>query len=105
MRVELSNHIAEKALQIETEIDALLTRTAWEIKTRAVPKAPYRDGYLQGSAGVESAAKNLKIVSFGMFYAEYQELGTRYTKPKDFLGSSFREAIPGCIADARRIAS
>jgi len=87
--VKVKNKLPAIATTLKSNADRIQTTTAAQIAKLARERAPRRTGLLRLST---SSAKN--IASSKVFYARYQEFGTRHMRAQPFLR-------PALIEEAR----
>lgn len=87
---------------VRRAVEAGLEETANATLAIAIPKAPYRTGFLRASGFVESVRweGERAVVTWGFSarYAAYQELGTRYIKPRWFIRDARLREYPRLAA-------
>lgn len=70
--------------RVERALDQWKLLSASEVLREAQRLAPYRSGKLRDSISVSFRSTTAQVGS-SLYYAKYQEFGTRYIKPRRFL--------------------
>ena len=89
MPVRYISRTALAAKQVQTKMDAVARKGAFDILARSRAIVPVDTGYLKGSANVVSPEAHVWAVTYHAHYAKFQELGTRNSPAQPFLRPAF----------------